>query len=78
MRRELKDTTPRTRLTGQQFEGKKEKSYEPNDSGFFKSEPPPWQVSIYIKSLLVQLGARGIIPRRLCTKLINLLRLRGV
>ena len=78
MCKEPKRVTPRIRLTGLQFEGEKEKSYKRNDNGLFKFEPPPRQVSICIKSLLVQLGARGIIPRRFCTKLINLLRLRGV
>lgn len=73
MRKEPKSVTPRIRLTGQQFEGTNKKSYKRNDNGFIKLEPPPWQVSIYIKSLLVQLGARGIIPRRCCTQLIDLL-----
>jgi hypothetical protein len=72
------DRHPRVRLAGQGFEGEKEKSHEPNDNEFIKSEPPPWQVSVYIKILLVQLGARGIIPRKACTRLINLLGLRGV
>ena len=76
MSRKLNNKHPRIRLTDQQFEGKKEKSYGSNNNGFFKSEPPPWQVSI--KGFLVQLGALGIIPGRFCTKLINLLRLRGV
>jgi len=78
MRRWFKSANPRTRLASQQFEGGREKFYKQNDNGFSNSEPLPWQISIYIKSLLVQLGARGIIPRRLCTRLINLLGLRGV
>ena len=76
MRRELK-SAPRTRLMDQEYGVNKEKSRKQNDNGFIKSESLPSQISIYIKSLLVQLGARGIIPRKVCTRLINLLGLRG-
>ncbi|EKD75463.1 MAG: hypothetical protein ACD_44C00124G0004 [uncultured bacterium] len=38
---------------------------------------PPHHISIYLKNILVVLGVNEVIPRRLCTKLINLLGLRG-
>lgn len=40
-------------------------------------KPPPRHIKAYVKSVLVTLGANGILPRRLCTKLINFLGLRG-
>lgn len=41
------------------------------------NKPPPQHVAAYVKNVLVQLGANGILPRRFCTKLINILGLRG-
>lgn len=40
-------------------------------------KPPPLHIAAYVKNVLVQLGANGILPRRFCTKLINILGLRG-
>lgn len=39
--------------------------------------PSPHPIAAYAKNILVQLGVNGILPRRLCTKIINLLGLRG-
>lgn len=41
------------------------------------NKPPPLHIAAYVKNVLVQLGANGILPRRFCTKLINILGLRG-
>ena len=41
------------------------------------TKPPPPHIAAYVKNVLVQLGANGILPRRFCTKLINVLGLRG-
>lgn len=75
---ELKSITPRIRQAGQQSEGEKDKTYKRNNNGFFNSKPPPWQISTLIKIILVWLGARGNIPRKQCTWLINFLGLRGM
>lgn len=40
-------------------------------------KPPQRHIKAYIKGFIVTLGANGILPRQLCTKLINLLGLRG-
>lgn len=42
-----------------------------------KEKPPPRHVTAYIKGFIVTLGANGILPRKFCTKLINVLGLRG-
>ncbi len=41
------------------------------------NKPPPLHVAVYLKNVLVQLGANRILPHRFCTKLINVLGLRG-
>lgn len=41
------------------------------------SPPSPRRVLPLIKIVLVHLGANEFIPKRLCTALINLLRLQG-
>jgi hypothetical protein len=56
------------------------KSKQHNHSSKPRAEKstPPLHVSVFIKQLIVHLGARGYMPKRLCKSLINSLGLREV
>jgi len=54
MRRELKNLSPRTRLTGQQFEGNSEKNSINNDNQFSKLLPPYGKEAAFLLSWGVQ------------------------
>ncbi len=77
MRKAYKSYRPRNRRPSQQFDGRETRTSVRNDNFDFESELAPRHISYYVKSFLVQLGVRRIIPQRLCAKLINTLGLRS-
>lgn len=61
--------------TGADRASKKNAQYDSTKAS--SDTPPPHHIGTYVKNVLVILGANGFLPRRLCTKLINILGLRG-